>query len=257
MPADWKLLVFSPAADPLNVPTVGSGDGDPDPDPVPTLIHDVQGSGTASPIAGTAVIVEGVVVGDHEGPSPALRGFFVQEEDADADSDPATSEGIFVFNGDLDSVSVGQLVSVTGTVAEFDGLTELTSAATTVLGDAESMPTPATIQFPVDGHHRPRGRSRACSVTLPQEMVISEYFNYDRFGEVVVALPAPGEERPMSPDRVVRARFGRSSGASRSQRRAAGSRSTTGSPPRTPSTSCIRSPATCSRSTTPSAVATR
>ena len=35
--------------------------------------------------------------------------------------------------------------------------------------------------------------------TLPQEMVISEYFNYDRFGEVVVALPAPGEERPMSP----------------------------------------------------------
>ncbi len=34
-----------------------------------------------------------------------MRGFFVQEEDADADADPATSEGIFVFNGDNDSVS--------------------------------------------------------------------------------------------------------------------------------------------------------
>ena len=28
-----------------------------------------------------------------------LNGFFVQEEDADADADPLTSEGIFVFNG--------------------------------------------------------------------------------------------------------------------------------------------------------------
>ena len=39
----------------------------------------------------------GVVVGDYEGPSPALRGFFLQ--DPKGDGDPATSDGIFVFEG--------------------------------------------------------------------------------------------------------------------------------------------------------------
>ena len=38
--------------------------------------------------------------------------------------------------------------------------------------------------------------------TFPQDLVISEYFNYDRFGEVVVALPAPGQTRPMIPTAV-------------------------------------------------------
>ena len=42
--------------------------------------------------------VEGVVVGDFQAQgSGELRGFFLQEEDADADADPQTSEGIFVF----------------------------------------------------------------------------------------------------------------------------------------------------------------
>ena len=162
------------------------------------LIHDVQGAGAASPIVGATVIVEGVVVGDHEGPTPALGGYFVQEEDADVDTDPATSEGIFVFNGSADSASVGQTVRVTGTVAEFDGLTELTSATTEVLGDAPVMPSAATIEFPVTAVGALEAFEGMLG-TLPQEMVISEYFNYDRFGEVVVALPAPGEERPMSP----------------------------------------------------------
>ena len=36
------------------------------------------------------------------------------------------------------------------------------------------------------GHARP----------LPQALVISEYFNYERFGEIVLALPLPGETRP-------------------------------------------------------------
>ena len=43
------------------------------------------------------MIIEGVVIGDYQG-SGQLGGFHVQEEDADADGNPATSEGIFVFN---------------------------------------------------------------------------------------------------------------------------------------------------------------
>jgi uncharacterized protein len=38
-----------------------------------------------------------VVVGDLEGPTPNLRGFYIQ--DPVGDGDPATSDGLFVFNG--------------------------------------------------------------------------------------------------------------------------------------------------------------
>ena len=73
------------------------------------------------------------MVGDfQDGPSGTngdLNGFFVQEEDADADADPLTSEGIFVFNGSSPAVDVqiGDLVRVEGSVSEFNGLTEITS----------------------------------------------------------------------------------------------------------------------------------
>ena len=35
-------------------------------------------------------------------------------------------------------------------------------------------------------------------VRFPQPLVISEYFNYDRFGEIVLALPLAGETRPFT-----------------------------------------------------------
>jgi uncharacterized protein len=35
-------------------------------------------------------------------------------------------------------------------------------------------------------------------VRFPQDLVISEYFNYDRFGEMVLALPLDGESRPFT-----------------------------------------------------------
>jgi hypothetical protein len=40
-----------------------------------TPIHNVQGSGETNPMNGMTVTIRGVVVGDYEGPSPALRGF--------------------------------------------------------------------------------------------------------------------------------------------------------------------------------------
>ena len=39
-------------------------------------------------------------------------------------------------------------------------------------------------------------------VRLPQSLVISEYFNYDRFGEIVLALPLAGESRPFTPTAI-------------------------------------------------------
>ncbi|MCA1602675.1 MAG: hypothetical protein LC776_13880, partial [Acidobacteria bacterium] len=62
----------------------------PTPTPVPiTPICQIQGSGTASPLAGANVTTEGVVTGLRS------NGFFIQQEACDVDTE--TSDGIFVF----------------------------------------------------------------------------------------------------------------------------------------------------------------
>ncbi len=169
--------------------------------PAVTLISIVQGDGDATPCLGQTVSVEGVVVGDFEGAS-ALRGFYVEEEQADWDADAATSEGVFVFNGDNDSVSIGQRVRVTGRVSEFGEQTQITANSTEVL-DRPAVVIPKTsVTLPVAS----LGDLEAFEgmlVTFPQSLVISEYFNYDRFGELVLAAPPAGLSRPYTPTSYV------------------------------------------------------
>ena len=69
-----------------------------------TPIYSIQGSCLEATITGS-ISTEGVVVGDYDGPSPTLRGFYIQ--DATGDGDPATSDGVFVFNGNNDNVNFG------------------------------------------------------------------------------------------------------------------------------------------------------
>lgn len=178
---------------------------DPDacnPDPIEVKIHEVQGTGGDSPLVGQRVIVEGIVVGDEEGPAPALRGFFVQEQDDEVDADPVTSEGIFVYNFDDDDVDVGDRVRVEGTVEERFGNTQLTDFVVIeqLTGDGR-IASAATVEFPVTSVDDLEA-FEGMVATFPQDLVISEYFDYDRFGEIVVALPAPGESRPYTPTAV-------------------------------------------------------
>ena len=163
-------------------------------------IHEVQGNGDTSPLVGQTVKIEGIVVGDFQdgaaGSNGDLNGFHVQEEDADADGDPATSEGIFVFNGSNPAVDVqiGDLVSVEGPVSEFFGQTQLTSfTGVTVVSSGNSLPAITPLSLPVtavDDFETTEGMY----VTFPQALVISEYFNYDRFGEIVLT-----SERHLTP----------------------------------------------------------
>lgn len=109
-------------------------------------IHDVQGPGASSPIVGASVTVEGVVT------AVRSNGFYVQEEDAEVDADPATSEGVFVFTAGMPPAAamVGNVVQVTGTVAEFvpsqdplqPPLTELTSATVVMVSGGNPLPAP-------------------------------------------------------------------------------------------------------------------
>lgn len=156
-----------------------------------TFIHDIQGSGNASPLVGSTVTIEAIVVGDFQdgssGTNGDLNGFFVQEEDADADANATTSEGLFIFDGNAPAVNVniGDKVRVTGTVTEFNGLTELTGVTASTAG-TNTLPTAATVNLPVNSVADLEA-FEGMQVTIPDTLFVTEYFNLDRFGEIVLS----------------------------------------------------------------------
>jgi predicted extracellular nuclease len=169
----------SPVATPAPSPVEG---------PSSTLISAVQGAGPSSTLVGSTVTVNAVVVGDFQtGDDDTTRdlgGFYVQEEDVNADSDPATSEGIFIYEGDgtlLTDVQIGDLVRVTGAVQENLGQTQIAATSVTVLGTAP-LPTPAAINFPIDPVELEA--FEGMRVQVSNTMTITEMFNLDRFNEI-------------------------------------------------------------------------
>ncbi len=127
-------------------PTVGS--------PVSTLvvsgtlaIHHIQGTRHYSLLAGEVVTgVQGVVT------AVSGSGFFLQDPHPDADE--ATSEGIFVYMAGTPAVTIGDLISVTGTVDEFTsgGVssgnlsgTELRNVTIDLLATGQPLPAPIIV----------------------------------------------------------------------------------------------------------------
>ncbi|MDH3463768.1 MAG: ExeM/NucH family extracellular endonuclease, partial [Acidimicrobiia bacterium] len=182
-------------------------DGCTGPDEV--FIHDVQGDGMSSTLAGQLVVVEGIVVGDFQsdgnGADGDLGGFNLQEEDADADADSLTSEGVFVFDGATPAVDVaaGDLVRVTGLVSEVNGLTEITPTSVEVSSSGNPLPAATLLTFPVSATDALEAYE-GMSVTVTQPMYISEFFNFDRYNEVVLTsarqFQATAVFTPGSPD---------------------------------------------------------
>jgi predicted extracellular nuclease len=155
-----------------------------------TLINAVQGSSDTSPDAGQTLTVEGVVVGDFQDRTKQLGGFFIQEEDAHADSNPLTSEGLFVYDPGGKNVNLGDVVRVTGAVSEFGDsgvtLTELNSVtALTVCSSAAAVaPTAITLPLANQGDWE---RYEGMLVTFPQTLTVDDLYNLGRYGEVMLS----------------------------------------------------------------------
>jgi len=151
-----------------------------------TPIYDVQGSGLTSPLAGTEVAVEGVVVGDFQDNSMLdngdLNGFHIQ--DLTGDGSVLTSDGVFIYRGDVD-VEVGDSVRVHGLVSEAYGMTEITASLIWVCSTGQTIePTPLSLPVAsVDDLESYEGML----VAFPQNLVIAEYYNFDQFGEIVLS----------------------------------------------------------------------
>ena len=164
-------------------PPPGGSCGDP-----ATAIGAVQGPGEATPIPGESVDIEGIVVGDFQ--DGGFDGAYVQDA---GDGDPATSDGVFVYAPGGDAVDVGDRVRISGTAGENFGMTQVRATAVTVCESGMELPEPIELTLPVEDHEPYEGMY----VTFPQDLVILEYFNYGRFGEIAL-----GTERQFQPTAV-------------------------------------------------------
>ncbi len=174
----------------------GGGDGCFTP---ATFIHAIQGNGISSPLVGETHSIEGVVVGDFQDTQTQLRGFYVQEEDSDADLDDSTSEGIFVFdNGFGVDVAIGDLVNVTGEVSEFGDQTQLTNISAVEVCGAGPQVSFSNLTLPLSAIDFPE-RFEGMAISLPQTLVVTNTFFLGRFGEVWLS----SGDRRFNPTNVV------------------------------------------------------
>ena len=149
-----------------------------------TPAYSIQGDGAAPAITG-AVTTQGVVIGDYEGPSPTLRGFYLQ--DLSGDGNAATSDAVFVFNGDNNSVALGDVVRVQGTAGDFQDQTQV--SASTVVNCGTASVDPVDVSLPV-ASTTDLERFEGMLVRFPQTLFVTEMFQLGRFGLVVMSSGA-------------------------------------------------------------------
>ena len=163
--------------------TSGAANGAPEPEPERKLVGEVQGSGLASPLIGTEVIVSGVVT------YVQGNGFYMQDA---GDGDAATSDGIFVFTNSAPGVALGDEVDVTGSVSEFFDLTQISSTEVTVLSSGNALPAATTIEVGPDveaatAYEAVEGMRVNVTSATDDPLTVITNFNLDRFGEITVS----------------------------------------------------------------------
>ncbi|HEX2852895.1 MAG TPA: ExeM/NucH family extracellular endonuclease [Opitutaceae bacterium] len=156
---------------------------------LPLSISQVQGSGTASPYVTQIVTIEGIVTASFQG-AGKIGGYYIQTPVAQQDADAATSEGIYIFDN-ANSVTLGDHVTITGTVTEFGAapnseteITPVNSFTKNSTGNPLPSVTTVNLPFPSTGFAE---RYEGMRVTLPQTLTVTDNFDYGHFGELVLS----------------------------------------------------------------------
>ena len=177
-----------------------------------TKISTIQGSGNTFALSGSQTI-EGIVTRNFPGTSGLMGGFFVQEEDADSDGNPATSEGIFCFDATtVFPVAIGDKVRVTGTPAEFASatstVTQLTTLTSVLKVGTEALPAVTVVTLPyatatggVSALERFEGMLVEVKA-LTGNLTVTDVFGVGRFGQVGLAAMDASTNQPGTDARI-------------------------------------------------------
>ena len=205
----WRISRFQIAVD-----DGGPGEfacvADPADDGLVTRIHAIQGDGFTSPLAGAPgqagelVEVQAVVVGSFQDTAAGqVGGFFLQELDANTDTDPLTSEGIYISRVQagigVPEVAIGQELRVAGAVRESFGQTEIFQLSNIALCSEGRLAevSPASLSLPVADLIELEA-VEGMWVRMPQALAVNDVFSAARFAEFTVA-----PERLFQPTQVV------------------------------------------------------
>jgi hypothetical protein len=155
-----------------------------------TGIFTIQGTDDTSSYDGSVVAIEGVVVADFQGAGTVGMGGFNVQEEGTGDSNPLTSDGIFVFDTSsfVVDVQVGDLVRVRGTVDEFNGLTEITNVGSNVVVCTDNFGpvSPTALDLPEDFNGELE-QYEGMLVTFPEELTVAQNFFQGRYGQVTLS----------------------------------------------------------------------
>lgn len=156
-------------------------------------IAQVQGTGTATPLAGSVVTVEGVVTADHR--TGGYNGLYIQTAGSGGDRPVAAgtaSDGIFVYltsnTANHPAVKIGDVVRVTGTVSEYNALTQITIGAkadVAVCSTGAALPAPVALSLPLSDEARESAEGML--VAPAGAFTVSDVYNTNRYGEVILA----------------------------------------------------------------------
>jgi 5'-nucleotidase len=217
---DVKSLNRSDAADTNNnaadfalsatiTPTAAGGTVDPgpvdpapvDPPPAPAArtIAEIQGSGTASPLAGTTVTTRGKVTASF--PTGGFNGFYLQTAGTGGDLTAANhtaSDAVFVYSpAAVGSVTVGDYVEITGTVAEFYGMTQVNVADAAGLRKlAEAAPEVKPTGFVLPADETFRESLEGMLLTPHGPLTVTDNYSLNQYGEIGLAGGTTPLEQP-------------------------------------------------------------
>ncbi|MBB4738718.1 5'-nucleotidase [Actinoplanes octamycinicus] len=172
----------------------GAGTTDPEPPatgcttPVTNTIAEVQGPGAASPLAGSKVTVEGVVTAVHT--TGGFNGYYLQTEGTGGTHSGTASDAVFVYGvaANLPTVSIGDKARATGTVTEFNGLTEITLGAkadTQVCATGVTVPTAVPLSLPAGDDVRETLEGMLVAPT--GKYTVSDTYSVNNYGQLVLA----------------------------------------------------------------------
>lgn len=168
----------------------------PDPEPAPTpppatrTIAEIQGTGVESPFKGTTVTTQGKVTAVF--PTGGFDGYYLQTAGTGGDltaTNHTASDGIFVYSpATASSVRSGEYVQLTGTVAEYHGMTQLnvaTAAGLARLSDPAPEVKATTFTLPANETFR---ESLEGMLLAPQgPLTITDNYSLNQYGEIGLA----------------------------------------------------------------------
>ncbi|MGI6250182.1 MAG: ExeM/NucH family extracellular endonuclease [Anaerolineaceae bacterium] len=164
------VLTFSPA----------EGCGDPY-----TEVNQIQGPGASIPAAylNKIVSVEGIVVADLQAKGNK-RAFYIHS--INPDEDPLSSEGLMIYTGTkpVAGMNPGDHVRIRGKAVEYSGVSEISPYETVWKCSTGNDYAPAILTMPFTStNFEPY---EGMLVKFEQPLTISEYYNFDRYGEIVL-----------------------------------------------------------------------